>query len=69
MEDNVFYARSLSTNASTLSDQYANGTAAKVWNSFIGDRNSRTQHYKARLVSLLRQRGCKKILDVATGTG
>jgi glycine N-methyltransferase len=69
IEDNVFYDRSVSTNASTLADQYASGTAAKVWNSFIGDRNNRTRHYKDRLVALLRAQGCKKILDVATGTG
>lgn len=50
-------------------DQYADGRAAKVWELFIGDRSSRTDHYKKFLINLLREKGCHRILDVACGTG
>lgn len=50
-------------------DQYADGKAALVWERFIGDSNSRTANYRHFLVSLLRKKGCKRILDVACGTG
>lgn len=50
-------------------DQYADGRAAKVWELFIGDRSSRTDHYKNFLINLLREKGCRRILDVACGTG
>lgn len=52
-----------------VKDQYANGKAAKVWEVFIGDNNKRTSVYKNFLVNLLREKGCKRILDVACGTG
>jgi len=58
-----------SNGVSTERDQYADGKAAKVWEAFIGDKNSRTQNYKSFLVGLLRERGCKRVLDVACGTG
>lgn len=50
-------------------DQYADGRAAKVWELFIGDRSSRTDNYKNFLLELLREKGCRRILDVACGTG
>lgn len=50
-------------------DQYADGRAAKVWELFIGDRSSRTDNYKHYLINLLREKGCRRILDVACGTG
>lgn len=50
-------------------DQYADGRAAKVWELFIGDRSSRTDNYKNFLIDLLRDKGCRRILDVACGTG
>lgn len=50
-------------------DQYADGRAAKVWELFIGDKRSRTDNYKNFLVELLREKGCRRILDVACGTG
>ena len=53
----------------TVKDQYADGKAAKVWKAFIGDKKSRTENYRNFLVDLLRDRGCKRILDVACGTG
>lgn len=50
-------------------DQYADGRAAKVWEVFIGDKNSRTDNYKNFLLNMLREKGCRRILDVACGTG
>lgn len=69
MADTVFRSRSLGTPAEGIKDQYADGKAAKVWEIFIGDKNSRTQNYKTFLTTLLKSRGCKRILDVACGTG
>ncbi|XP_033207806.1 glycine N-methyltransferase [Belonocnema kinseyi] len=67
--DSVFRTRSLGAAAEGVRDQYADGTAAKVWEAFIGDKNQRKQNYKNFLVGLLRERGCRRILDVACGTG
>ncbi|KAK9875626.1 hypothetical protein WA026_009424 [Henosepilachna vigintioctopunctata] len=61
--------RSLGTAVEGVPDQYADGKAAKVWEIFIGDQNSRTKNYRDFLVNLLRKKGCKRILDVACGTG
>lgn len=36
---------------------------------FLGDKSSRTDNYRKFLVNLLRDKGCKRILDVACGTG
>lgn len=52
-----------------LPDQYADGKAAKVWQLYIGDTKSRTEEYRSWVVSLLKQQGCKTVLDVACGTG
>ncbi|EDV94465.1 glycine N-methyltransferase [Drosophila grimshawi] len=67
--DSVFVTRSDGISAEGVRDQYADGKAAKVWEIFIGDKNSRTDNYKNFLVDLLRKKGCKRILDVACGTG
>jgi glycine N-methyltransferase len=69
MVDSVFRTRSLGTAAEGVRDQYADGKAAHVWEVFIGDKNSRTQHYRQFLVGLLRAKGCQTVLDVACGTG
>ncbi|XP_043283710.1 glycine N-methyltransferase [Venturia canescens] len=69
MVDSVFHTRSLGAAAEGVRDQYADGKAAKVWEVFIGDKNQRTKNYKDFLVGLLREKGCRKILDVACGTG
>ncbi|XP_020294510.1 glycine N-methyltransferase isoform X2 [Pseudomyrmex gracilis] len=69
MVDSVFRTRSLGTPAEGVGDQYADGKAAKVWEVFIGDTKQRTQNYRDFLVGLLRQKGCRRILDVACGTG
>ncbi|XP_076756344.1 glycine N-methyltransferase isoform X2 [Xylocopa sonorina] len=69
MMDSVFRTRSLGTAAEGVRDQYADGRAAKVWEVFIGDKKQRTQNYRDFLVGLLRDKGCKRILDVACGTG
>ncbi|XP_060530863.1 glycine N-methyltransferase [Cylas formicarius] len=69
MGENVITTRSLGTAVEGIKDQYADGKAAKVWEVFIGDKTSRTKNYKNFLVGLLRSKGCKKILDVACGTG
>lgn len=67
--DTVLHMRSLGAAAEGVKDQYADGTAAKVWEVFIGDKKQRTQNYKEFLVGLLREKGCKRVLDVACGTG
>lgn len=60
----------MSTRSSeSVKDQYADGKAARVWEAFIGDKKSRTENYKMFLVDMLRDRGCRRILDVACGTG
>ena len=69
MVDSVFRTRSLGTAAEGVRDQYADGKAAKLWEVFIGDRKQRTQNYRDFLVGLLRAKGCRRILDVACGTG
>lgn len=67
--DSFFVSRSNELPAEVASDQYADGKAAKVWQIFIGDKNLRTDNYKNFLLKLLRSKGCKRILDVACGTG
>lgn len=67
--DSVFVARSEGISAEGVRDQYADGKAAKVWEIFIGDKNSRTENYKNFLINLLKSKNCKRILDVACGTG
>ncbi|XP_034941459.1 glycine N-methyltransferase [Chelonus insularis] len=67
--DLVFRTRTPGTAAEGVRDQYADGKAAKAWKTFIGDKKQRTQVYKDFLVGLLREKGCKRVLDVACGTG
>ncbi|CAO1393087.1 unnamed protein product [Diamesa hyperborea] len=67
--DNTMVIRSNGISAEGVRDQYADGRAAKVWEIFIGDKKSRTENYRNFLVDMLRSRGCKRILDVACGTG
>ncbi|XP_073847894.1 glycine N-methyltransferase [Musca autumnalis] len=67
--DSVFVSRSDGISAEGVRDQYADGKAAKVWEIFIGDKNSRTENYKKFLINLLKSKNCKRILDVACGTG
>ncbi|XP_061650912.1 glycine N-methyltransferase [Phyllopteryx taeniolatus] len=67
--DSVFRTRSLGVAAEGLPDQYADGKAAKVWQLYIGNTQSRTQEYRSWVVSLLRKQGVRRVLDVACGTG
>ncbi|KAI5618812.1 glycine N-methyltransferase [Silurus asotus] len=69
MVDSIYRTRSLGVGAVGLPDQYADGKAAKVWQLYIGDTKSRTEEYRSWVVSLLKQQGCKMVLDVACGTG
>ena len=69
MVDNVYRTRSLGTAAEGLRDQYADGKAAKVWEVYIGDKGSRTENYRNFIINLLREKGCRSLLDVACGTG
>ncbi|XP_037010434.2 glycine N-methyltransferase isoform X3 [Artibeus jamaicensis] len=69
MVDSVYRTRSLGVAAEGLPDQYADGEAARVWQLYIGDTRSRTAEYKSWLLGLLRQHGCRRVLDVACGTG
>lgn len=68
-DKNVFALRSNGVSAVGVRDQYADGKAARVWELFIGDQQSRTQTYRKFLVDLLKKHKCKRILDVACGTG
>lgn len=69
MAEHMITTRSLGTASEGIKDQYADGKAAKIWEIFVGDKKSRTRNYKKFLVGLMKQKGCKKILDVACGTG
>ncbi|MBN3313710.1 GNMT methyltransferase, partial [Atractosteus spatula] len=69
MVDSVYRTRSLGVAAVGLPDQYADGKAAKVWQLYIGDTRSRTDEYRSWLLSLLKKHGCRRVLDVACGTG
>ncbi|XP_064118842.1 glycine N-methyltransferase-like [Macrobrachium nipponense] len=70
MTDNRIYrTRTLGIPAEGLKDQYADGTAAKLWELYIGDKNHRTQIYRDFIVNLLRENKCNNVLDVACGTG
>jgi len=69
MVDSVYRTRSLGVSSEGIPDQYADGKAAKLWEIYVGDKNSRTDHYKNFLLSLLREKNCNRVLDVACGTG
>jgi len=68
-QSNSIETRSTGISAEGVRDQYADGKAAKVWESFIGDKRSRTDNYRNFLVDLLHKNNCKRVLDVACGTG
>jgi len=67
--DSVFRMRSLGTATPGIADQYADGKAAKVWQLYIGDQNERTEKYRSFLISLLKRKKVKTVLDAACGTG
>lgn len=67
--DGVFRTRSLGISARGIPDQYADGKAAKVWKTYVGDQQKRTGYYKDHLLKVLNERNCKHIFDVACGTG
>jgi len=70
MTDNrVYRTRSLGIPAAGLKDQYADGTAAQLWELYIGDKSHRTSHYRKFVTDALRNRNCKNVLDAACGTG
>ncbi|XP_076061131.1 glycine N-methyltransferase isoform X2 [Oratosquilla oratoria] len=70
MTDNRIYrTRTLGVPAEGMKDQYADGTAAKLWELYIGDKNQRTQIYREFITGLLREKNCKNVLDAACGTG
>lgn len=50
-------------------DQYADGEAAKIWATYVINKEERKKSYKDFLVDLLKKNGCKRVLDVACGTG
>lgn len=52
-----------------LTDQYADGKAAKVWKLYIGDTTGRTDHYREFLKTTLKKNDCHRVLDAACGTG
>jgi len=67
--DGVFRMRSLGIATAGISDQYADGKAAKIWQLYIGDKASRTGQYKDFLINLLKEKNVHTILDAACGTG
>jgi len=67
--DSIFRTRSLGVAAAGLTDQYADGKAAKVWQLYIGDSEDRTTHYREFVIDQLKKRNCNTILDAACGTG
>lgn len=69
MVDSIYRTRSLGVPAEGLPDQYADGKAAKVWEYYIGCKQTRTSSYKKWLLDLVKTKGCQTILDVACGTG
>ncbi|XP_013401873.1 glycine N-methyltransferase isoform X2 [Lingula anatina] len=69
MVDSIYRTRSLGVPAEGLSDQYADGKAARVWQLYIGCKQQRTSQYSEWLCNLLRKKGCSSVLDVACGTG
>lgn len=69
MSSDTIRTRSLGTPSEGVRDQYADGKAAKVWEVFIGDKKSRTENYKNFVIGLLKEKKCKRVLDVACGTG
>lgn len=70
MTDNrVYRTRSMGVPGSGIADQYADGTAAALWELYIGDKDQRTHKYKEFMTGVLRENKCKNILDAACGTG
>ncbi|XP_007905406.1 glycine N-methyltransferase [Callorhinchus milii] len=69
MVDSVYRTRSLGVAAVGLPDQYADGKASKVWQLYIGETSSRTDEYRNAVLQLLQKHNCRRILDVACGTG
>lgn len=69
MVDSIYRTRSLGVASEGIPDQYADGKAAKVWEYYIGSRNERTDVYRSWITQLLREKNCKRVLDVACGTG
>lgn len=69
MVDSVYRTRSLGIGAEGLPDQYADGKAAKVWEYYIGHKQTRTSAYTSWIVNVLKDRKCQTVLDVACGTG
>ena len=69
MVDSIYRTRSLGVAAEGLPDQYADGKAAKVWEYYIGCKQTRTSAYKEWLSGVLRDRKCQTVMDVACGTG
>ncbi|XP_008557370.1 glycine N-methyltransferase [Microplitis demolitor] len=67
--DSVIRTRTPEIPAEGIRDQYADGKAADFLKIVIGDGKERTQAYRGFIVSLFRENGCKRILDVACGTG
>jgi len=69
MVDSIYRTRSLGVSAEGIPDQYADGNAARVWEAYIGCRQSRTSQYQQWITELLSRKGCTNILDAACGTG
>lgn len=69
MVDSVYRTRSLGVAAEGLPDQYADGKAARVWELYIGCKQTRTSQYQKWFRNILKEKNCQHVLDVACGTG
>lgn len=50
--DNIMQSRFDGISADKVRDQYADGRAAKVWETFIGNKSSRTDNYRNFMLKL-----------------
>ena len=69
MKQNSLLTVQNKSNVSSISDQYSDGKAAKVWSLYMGGGNKRTAEYGPLLIDLLRKHNVKTVLDAAAGTG
>jgi len=68
-DQETYLLRSHGVGASGIRDQYADGIAARVWEYYIGNKDTRTEVYKTWITECLKNKQVSDVLDVACGTG